>query len=146
MKNIWIGLCLAMALTACGTNEGETMSKSVMAENGIALSGYDAVSYFEEHPQHGSPEHRYTYHGVDWLFVDADHRDRFIQAPERYMPQYGGHCALAMSFGEMAPGDPQSWHIKDNKLYFHNGKLTRFVFNLFSGRQTSADTHWQHAQ
>ena len=146
-KNAWVGLCLVLTLTACNTNtnEGASMSGSVMAENGIALGGYDAVSYFSNDPQRGVHEYRYTYNGVDWLFISAEHRDRFIASPQRYMPQYGGHCALAMSFGERAPGDPLAWHIKDDKLYFHNGRLTRFAFNLFSGQQEKADANWQRA-
>ncbi len=42
---------------------------------------------------------------------------RFSVAPERYAPQYGGHCAWAAAQNYVAPGDPRHWRIAGGKLY-----------------------------
>ena len=38
------------------------------------------------------------------------------------MPQYGGHCALGVSFGRKVTDiDPESWQIVDGMLYLNYG-------------------------
>jgi hypothetical protein len=46
-----------------------------------------------------------------WYFSTAEHRDLFVQHPERYAPQYGGYCAYAVSQGTTADIDPHQWKI-----------------------------------
>lgn len=86
----------------------------------VAVSGYDAVAYFtEQKPVKGEKAHSYTYLGATWYFSSAANRDKFIAAPEKYAPQYGGYCAWAVSQGYTASGDPQRWRIVAGKLYLN---------------------------
>ena len=39
--------------------------------------------------------------------------------PEKYAPQYGGHCAYAMSKGYVAPTVPEAWTIYEDRLYLN---------------------------
>jgi YHS domain-containing protein len=75
---------------------------AVNTENGVAIKGYDPVSYFEGgKPQLGLPNFSITYKGAVYRFASAEHRDRFIAMPEKFAPQYGGYCAYAISWNRI---------------------------------------------
>jgi YHS domain-containing protein len=68
----------------------------------LAVLGTDVVSYFPEgggEPLPGRAELSVDQGGVVYLFANAANRQRFLAAPERYMPAYGGWCAHAMADG-----------------------------------------------
>ena len=95
-------------------NEGET----------LALSGYDAVSYFNgETPVKGTRDYRVRYQGFDYQFASADNAAAFQADPIKYAPQYGGYCAWAIGANDaLAPGDPEVYKIVDGKLYLNFSK------------------------
>lgn len=86
-----------------------------------AAGGYDVVSYFTEGqaPRMGAPEFTSEYEGKRYVFADAANRERFLAAPERYAPQYGGRCAYAMAHGSSVKGDPRIYRVADGRLYFN---------------------------
>jgi len=67
----------------------------------------------------GNAEFTHQWRGATWRFASAENRDRFIAAPERYAPQYGGYCSWAVSHGYTANGDPKAWKVVDGKLYLN---------------------------
>lgn len=95
-------------------NQGET----------LALSGYDAVSYFSgEAPVKGSGDYRVRYQGFDYQFANAENAVKFQDNPLKYAPQYGGYCAWAIGANDaLAPGDPEIYRIVDDKLYLNFSK------------------------
>lgn len=117
-------------------------SQSILVQDGIALLGYDPVSYFEGRPQKGTPAYRVESMELTWWFANQRHADTFRESPDAFIPQYGGHCALAMSLGELAPGSPESWSITNGKLYFHNNGLTSWLFKMIPGRVSNANAKW----
>ena len=59
-----------------------------------ALQGYDPVAYFTSGaPVKGDDAFTADYMGAKFKFASAVNRDAFIEAPEKYAPQYGGYCA-----------------------------------------------------
>src|SRR3546814_4932257 len=64
----------------------------------IAVSGYDAVSYFEGDgvPVKGDAAFAVEHDGAVYHFASADHAAKFRADPAAFMPRYGGHCAWAM--------------------------------------------------
>ena len=88
-------------------------------ENGVAIEGYDVVSYFvEEKPQKGKASISAKYLGVIYRFATKEHRELFVKNPQKYIPQYGGWCAYAMgSKGEKVNMNPENYKIVDGKLY-----------------------------
>ena len=63
-----------------------------------ALQGYDPVAYFTSGaPVKGDDAFTADYMGAKFKFASAVNRDAFIEAPEKYAPQYGGYCAWAMA-------------------------------------------------
>lgn len=84
----------------------------------VAIGGYDTVAYFTEgKASKGKPEFAFVWRDARWLFSSQEHRDRFAATPGRYAPQFGGHCAGAMTRGVVVKADPEAWTIVDGKLY-----------------------------
>lgn len=92
-------------------------------EQGVAINGYDPVSYFSDRPVPGDPEISATYGGATYYFATAENKVQFEANPEQYMPQYGGFCAVAVSESQLVPVDPETYKLTDGKLYlFYNGE------------------------
>jgi len=92
----------------------------------IAISGYDAVSYFmgDGVPQPGNEAFAVVYNGVQYHFANAENAGTFQADPARYVPVYGGYCAWATARGDLAPGDPEVYRIVDDRLYLNfNGAV-----------------------
>jgi YHS domain-containing protein len=91
-------------------------------KKGIALQGYDPVSYFDGKPVEGSDKIKVEYKSVTYLFATAGNATRFKQTPDKFEPAYGGWCAYAMGeSGEKVKVDPETFKILNGKLYlFYN--------------------------
>jgi YHS domain-containing protein len=87
----------------------------------VAVSGYDTVSYFDGDgvPVKGDAAFAVEHDGAVYHFSNAANAARFAANPEAFAPQYGGHCAWAMSRGYLAPGDPLAYAVVDGKLYLN---------------------------
>lgn len=112
--------------------------------SGFALRGHDPVAYFTRGTHvAGSADHEADWAGARWRFASADARERFLAAPESYAPQYGGHCAFAMSRGYLASTVPEAWRIVDDKLYlnFSLGVRRRWVQDI-PGNIARGDANW----
>ncbi len=96
-----------------------------LSDGGLALDGYDPVSYFDSGPVRGQPELTASHDGIRYRFASRANRERFLADPERYLPRYGGWCAygLGMDEAEMGvaperyPVDPESYEISGGELY-----------------------------
>ncbi|MCB0494830.1 MAG: YHS domain protein [Cyclobacteriaceae bacterium] len=116
-------------------------------KNGIAIDGYDPVSYFNGKPEEGNKEISSTLDGVTYLFANEDNKFEFEKAPLKYIPQYGGWCAYAMGLKpEKVKVDPETYKIVNGKLYlFYNFYLTNTLksWNKDETRlKTNADKNW----
>jgi YHS domain-containing protein len=90
-------------------------------KGGLAIQGYDPVSYHSQGPVQGQKELSFTHEGSTYLFSSAENRQQFEQDPERYIPAYGGWCAWAMLDGEKVEVDPETYKIVDGQtLLFYN--------------------------
>ncbi len=92
-------------------------------ENGLALGGYDVVSYFDNGPKVGSSKYKVQYNNATYQFVSANNRNAFKKNPEQYLPQFDGYCAWGVAAkADRFPIDPETYDIVDGKLYlFYNG-------------------------
>ncbi len=96
---------------------------------GFAVSGYDVVAYRsldqvpvgQSQPEavRGRADITADYNGVTWAFATEENRDKFLENPAFYAPQYDGHCAYGVSKGGKVPGNPNLWRIVDDKLYLN---------------------------
>jgi YHS domain-containing protein len=110
----------------------------------LALSGYDAVSYFKDgKPVVGRAEFTYNWMDAVWRFASAENRDAFAKEPEKFAPQYGGYCAFGTSQGHLVPGDPQAWKVVDDKLYLnYNKDVQKFWLEDVPGNIQKANDNW----
>jgi YHS domain-containing protein len=117
---------------------------AVNTADGFALKGYDPVAYFTNgQPTKGSAQYSFQWKGVTYLFASAENLQRFKADPDKYLPQYGGYCAYAMSLDRIADIDPHRWAIVGGKLYLNNGFLAQDLWSLNkSGNIESADRNW----
>ncbi len=84
----------------------------------LALKGYDVVAYFTgSKAQVGSPNFQADFDGMRYQFSSAQNKGAFGADPDRYLPQFGGYCAMGISKGKRFESDPTLWKIIDDKLY-----------------------------
>ncbi len=116
----------------------------VNEEDGVALGGYDPVTYHQGDAKVGAAELVQRYRGAQWRFESESNRALFESAPEKYAPEFGGFCAFAVSKGFTADIDPTAWHVHSGKLYvFADQDVKRdWVAELEQGMLAAAETNW----
>lgn len=121
--------------------------KEFLIEKGVAISGYDPVSYFSKTPQKGKKELNYIYEGIKYQFANENNKAAFIKSPTKYEPEYGGWCAYAMgNKGEKVEIDPETYKILNGKLYlffhpFYNNTLNDWNKDE-KNLKIKADANW----
>jgi len=139
MNKILLVLSFLLAAT---TVDADTLQ---YATDRGAIDGYDTVSYFTNgRPERGNPNITAEWNGVEWHFVSQEHRDAFIENPQKYAPEYGGFCALGMAHGGGVPTNPEAWTIWNSKLYLNMIDEVRTTW-LYSPDKLieRADRKWQ---
>lgn len=111
------------ALAFAGVEKGSEVAAYNLDGQGLALAGYDPVSYFEPSgPVKGKQVLELEYKGAHYCFASAEHRAQFEADPERYLPVCGGWCAWAMLEGDRVEVNPKSYKIYNGKLLlFYDG-------------------------
>ena len=122
--------------------------KNFNLSKGLAIEGYDPVSYFAGKPAKGSATYTYTYDGVVYRFSNAANLETFKKNPSGYEPQYGGWCAYAMgSSGEKVEVDPETYKIIGGKLYLFYNHLFNNTLKTWNKSEPQlkpkADVNWQ---
>ena len=112
--------------------------------HGIAMGGYDPVAYFDGgKPTPGVATISASHDGARYLFASAEHKSEFLKNPEKYLPQFGGFCALGTAFGEKVDGDPKTGQVVNGKLYLNYNTKALDLFNKDqSGTITKANANW----
>ncbi|WP_194953804.1 YHS domain-containing (seleno)protein [Sphingopyxis solisilvae] len=120
MRIIIAAILLALTPAATFAAPSQSSPPVSVSQEGIAIGGYDAVSYFSDGgPVVGSPAFEHRWNGAVWRFASAEARDLFSTNAEAFAPQFGGYCAWAISQNYIAPGDPKVWRIVDGRLYLN---------------------------
>ena len=109
----------------------ETMSRAFnngynVPSSGVAIEGYCPVCYIAANKAaKGKPEFSAEYEGVTYWFVSAPVRDMFIANPKKYLPAYGGWCALGVATGQRFPVDPTNFKVVNGQimLFLKNAKV-----------------------
>ena len=132
---------LMVSLTAVS---GEKSSFNLGHSNGLAMDGYDVMSYWiGGEPVKGSEEFSFEYDGAKWIFVSEANRDAFAADPEKYAPQFGGFCAYAASKSYLADVDPFAWQIWQDKLYLnYSPQVQRIWGNDLEANVVKGNENW----
>ena len=90
------------------------------------FDGYDPVSYFDGNPERGKNYISTMVEGRKILFVSNENKERFLNKQERFFPEYGGWCAIAMVDGSFVIPDYSLYKIQEDRLLFFS---VRAFFN-----------------
>ncbi|MEO8195370.1 MAG: YHS domain-containing (seleno)protein [Thermoanaerobaculia bacterium] len=136
--SVWL-LILALAASASALTP---VNRTLFG--GVAIDGWDPVAYFtDSKPVEGNKQFTFEWNGAIWHFASAAHRELFVQAPEKYAPQYGGYCAWAVSQGYTADIDPQAWKIEGGRLFLNYSLDVQKKWAVdIPGNIVKADANW----
>jgi hypothetical protein len=120
MRRFSVRTAITAAAVSLALGGVASATEPIDTEDGLAVRGYDTVAFFKENAaRKGRPKFTHRWQGATWLFQNAENRDAFVAAPEKYAPQYGGYCAWAVGHDYTAPGDPEVWTILDGRLFLN---------------------------
>ncbi len=124
-------------------------STNLNLHKGIAVEGYDVVSYFlKNEAEKGDKKFTSNYKGATYYFSSKTHLEKFKAQPSKYVPQYGGWCAYAMGLdGSKVEIDPKTYKILNGKLYlFYNKYFTNTLDDWNKDEvnlKKKADGYWK---
>jgi len=123
----------------------DMMMKISKNMDGVALDGYDPVSYFTDmKPEMGMSDISYKWDGATWQFTSKDHMKMFKDNPSKYAPQFGGYCAYALSLNKLVPADPAYWTMKNGMLYVNaNADAQKLFRKDETGNIEKAEKNWK---
>lgn len=139
---MWMAFCLSVH------GQTDIRQKNYNSRKGIAMEGYDPVSYFDGHPLEGKSEIHFTHSGLIYRFATEANLRKFKAMPDKYEPAFGGWCAFAMGdTGEKVKIDPNTFKVIDGRLYlFYNfwGNNTLADWNKNElGLKTKGEQNWR---
>jgi len=111
---------------------------------GVAIKGHDPVAFFTEgKPLKGDPQFTSNHGGASYRFTSAANKAAFDQDPEKYVPQFGGFCAWAVSNGYTAPISVDAFEIVEGRLLLQYDKGARALFDKNQAANLAkADANW----
>ncbi len=142
----------ALMISGCAPLMTQSPGKGLSPVNAVSegedkhlmLFGHDVVSYFTEKTHRpGNPAIKSVYKDVTFRFSKPEHKSMFDQAPEKYLPQFGGYCTNGIVYGIPWGGDADTWEMIDGKLYIFGGKGSHDAFMLDVPRNMAlANKYW----
>jgi YHS domain-containing protein len=159
LLSLWVALGLFAASPAPAADAPAMMDKGasgvplsgehdpkLCAPDGIGAGGLDLVTYREPlGPRPGQAEFAAEHDGLTYLFVSAEHRQRFLDDPDFYLPRYSGWCAITLALGRLTCPDYENFKIEHDRLLlfevtgFTNGRTVWETDPLNFRRQADAN-------
>ncbi len=88
----------------------------------VVLNGYDAVAYFTEmKATKGNDEYTAEWMGSVWKFANEKHKTLFLANPSKYVPAYGGRCAVSIRSGRAEIANPACFVVEADRLFLLAG-------------------------
>ena len=115
---------------------------------GIMLDGYDVVELFMKKEVAGHYKYTAEHNGATYQFAAENNLKKFKSNPDKYAPQYGGHCAVSTSMGMLEPGHISTWSIVDDKLYVQRNAKAKGMWDSKGAKMfiPNADKNWPDLQ
>lgn len=148
MKTWILSLLAIFAISTAAQASGpeDPFTKHFNQTKGVAVHGYDVVSYFKGTPVQGNKKFASEHRGVTFYFANQANVDAFDTNPENYIPAYGGWCATAMGMmNQKLDVNPTSFLIQNGQLFLFSTSMgpakDQWVANL-PGVKQNADANW----
>jgi len=115
------------------------------ANTGLALGGFDPVSYFADaKPRYGMEELEHVWQEAAFRFSSTGNLEAFMRDPEIYAPRFGGHGVVAMARGNLSAGNPSVWAIVKGRLYLFHTLDNKLKFERERAvLLEKAEDHWK---
>jgi len=139
-------LLLLLGRLAAGSPSAAQEKKPLnIDKDGVAVHGYDPVAYFAEGKAiKGDPQYKSSYAGAIYYFDSNADKEAFDKEPSKYVPEYGGYCAMAMTMGKLEDVDPNYFLVHDGKLLLQRNKKAHMMFAKDpSANHKKADENWE---
>lgn len=97
-----------------------------------ALQGYCLTGYLLSNKAvKGDPAFQSRYAGEMYYFTDEEAKKKFEADPDRFLPQYGGWCTMALGgpYGNRIPGDPEVFMVHEGKLYLFSSERAKNAYH-----------------
>lgn len=115
--NVMLSALLLFIVTATASFAEAELN---ITPTGLALRGVDPVSYLSKGgPEQGDFKITAVHQGAIYRFKTEENKAAFTAAPDKYLPQYGGYCAMGVKMGQKLDGDPSVFTIVDGKIYLN---------------------------
>lgn len=138
-----VGLALAVGPARGGPLLGVTDEIAADPLTGLALSGFDPVSYLlPGGPRPGRRDLDLVWGGAAWRFAGEANREAFRRDPEAYAPRLGGHDPEAAARGLLVEGDPAIHVVRDGRLYLFRADASRARFLADPTLAEAAEARW----
>jgi len=135
---LWILLfCTVLISHAISADHKQAPTSFNLDSNGLALQGYDPVSYHNQGPEKGKKEYSFEYDGVTYQFSSQENLQTFTAAPTTYLPAFGGWCAWAMLEGEKVEVDPETYKIINGTSYLFYNSFFSNTLSRWNSRANS---------
>lgn len=131
MKRLAIFILFLLTSTAI---LAETFINTVGSDDGIAIAGFDTVSFFtQKKAVLGRPEFEHAHLGATWRFSSEENLKLFKEDPDKYIPQWGGQCAWCVSENCVSKKK------LNGEFEFIEGKLYLFSYGVKSRNSAKDD-------
>ncbi len=91
----------------------------------------------------GKAAHATEFNGRTYHFLNADAKQMFDQAPEKFLPAYDGYCATAVAQGQKLVSDPTIFKVVNGHTYLFSSRKALDMFEKDPGGTIAmADARW----
>lgn len=114
-------------------------------ENGCMLRGYDVVAMFTmpDKTLKGDVKFESKFQGAKYWFVSAENKATFDANPEKYVPLFGGFCAIAVTEGNLRPVQVWTHEITDGHLVVNHNAKAKGLWDRKPGKKLKiANVKW----
>lgn len=100
----------------------------------LALDGYCPVAYHVlKKAVKGKAEFSTTYDENTYHFVNAKAKKMFDKDPGKFLPEYDGYCATAMSMGKKLKSNPKLFTLYKGHTYLFSSKKAKNMYDKNPG-------------
>ena len=97
----------------------------------VAVRGRDIVSFTQDSgPVKGKKKYAADFDDTKWYFKTKENRDTFLKDPNKYVPEFGGYCPVALSTGEVKIGKTNQFTRHEGRTYMNYNRKNRETFSV----------------
>jgi len=129
MKSLNPTLSILYICTLCLFSSLSSANAINVDKDGIAIHGYDPISYTQGQPSIGKRALTYEYQGAKYQFSSKENLEQFKLSPSEYTPVFGGFCAYGIRMGKKLDINPLAYKYTEKQLYFLLDRSTQQLWD-----------------